>query len=57
MNQMLLDFGNQWICSPIEFYCLLSQVLMVGIKDLLEGWKSNNGGEMVSFGSILFQAE
>ena len=30
---------------------------MVGIKDLLEGWRSNNGEERVSFGSILFQAE
>ena len=30
---------------------------MVGIKDLLEGWRSNNGGERVSFGSILFRAE
>ena len=30
---------------------------MVGIKDLLEGWRSNNGGERVSFGSVLFQAK
>ena len=30
---------------------------MVGIKDLLEGWRSNNGGEKVSFGSVLFRAE
>jgi hypothetical protein len=34
---MLLDFGNQWIYSPIELFCLFSQGLMVGIKDLLEG--------------------
>jgi len=52
---MLLDFGNQWIYSPIEFCCLFSQVLMVGIKDLLEGWRSNNGGERVSFGSIFLE--
>ena len=30
---------------------------MVGIKDLLEGWRSNNGGEKVSFGSVLFRVE
>ena len=30
---------------------------MVGIKDLLEGWRSNNGGERVSFGFVLFRAE
>ena len=30
---------------------------MVGIKDLLEGWRSNNGGERVSFGSVLFRAK
>jgi hypothetical protein len=41
---MLLDFGNQWICSPIEFCCLFSQVLMVGVKVFFEGWRSNNGG-------------
>jgi hypothetical protein len=50
MNQMLLDFENQWICSPIELCCYFSQVLMIGIKDLLEGWRSNNGGRRVSSG-------
>ena len=30
---------------------------MVGIMDLLEGWRSNNGGERVSFGSVMFRAE
>jgi hypothetical protein len=44
VNQMLLDFGNKWICYPIKFCCLFSQVLTVRIKDLLEGWRSNNGG-------------
>ena len=52
---MLLDFGNKWIFSPIEFCCLFSQVLMVGIKDLFEGWRSNNGEERVSFGSIFLE--
>ena len=30
---------------------------MVGINDLLEGWRSNNERERVSFGSVLFQVE
>jgi len=42
---MYLDFGNQWIYSPIEVCCLLSQGMMVEIKDLLESLRSNNGGE------------
>ena len=28
---------------------------MVRIKDLLEGWRSNNGGEKVSFGSVFLE--
>ena len=57
MNQMLLDFGNQWIFSPIEFCCLFSQVLMVGIKNLLERWRSNNGGERCDLWSVQFQTK
>jgi hypothetical protein len=54
---MLLDFGNQWICSPIEFYILFSQVLMVGTKDLLEVWRSNNGGRESELWSICSRNE
>jgi len=47
---MLLDFRNQWIYSPIEFCCIFSQGLTVGIKDLLEGCRSNKGGVRESAG-------
>jgi hypothetical protein len=42
---MLLDFGDQWTCSPIEVCYLFSQEKMVEIKGLLESLRSNNGGE------------
>ena len=57
MNQMLLDFENQLVFSPIEFCYLFSQVLMVGINDLLEGWRSNNGGERGKLWSVQFRTE
>jgi hypothetical protein len=54
---MLLDFGNKWIYSPNEFCCLFSQFLMVGIKDLLEGWMSNNGGRESELWSVCSRNE
>ena len=55
MNQMLLDFGNQWICSPIEFCCLFSQVLMVEIKDCLRDEGATMEEREVSFGLFSFE--
>jgi len=42
---MLLDFGKQWICSLIEVCNLFSKEMMVGMMDLLESLRSNNGRE------------
>jgi hypothetical protein len=47
MNQVLSNFGNKWIYSPIEFCCLFSQFLMVGIKGMLgslkeQQWRREN---------------
>jgi hypothetical protein len=45
VNQVLLDFGKQWIYSLIKFWSFFSQVLMVETQGMLESLKSANGGE------------
>ena len=40
MNQVLLGFGNQWICSLIEFWSLFSQGLMENHKEMLGSSRS-----------------
>jgi hypothetical protein len=42
---MLLDFGNQWISSIVEFWSLFSHVLMVKSQGMLGSLKSTNEGE------------
>jgi hypothetical protein len=49
---VLLDFGNQWISSLIEFWGYFSQALMV--KSLRNQWEleESNGGERESLPSV-----
>ena len=57
MNQMLLDFENQWIFSPIEFYYLFLSSFDGWNQGLAWGMKEQQWTRGVSFGSIYFQAE